>query len=464
MAQGQYQKLRLIGSGGFGCVYLVQQSSTAVPLVSSQQQQENGRQLVLKEVDLSGMDAMQRQKAEIEAKVLNSLRHPYIVRYWESYATQDERFCIIMDYCEGGDLNHYIKQQRQTSETIPEAQVLRWFTEMCIALKHMHSRNVMHRDLKTGNIFLTRREDTGRLCVKIADFGIAKVLPDQQSFAKTVIGTPCYLSPEVWQKKPYSFASDIWALGCVLHELCALHAAYKGPDINALLLKIVMRPPPTLPETYSRELNTIGTELLSGEPGLRPSASALLQRSLLQDEIRRMLVERRTAIGSKTSASSEEQEEPAAKPMQRGSLQPSVQPKQSAPDACDAEIVEHKAVCTELPIQARKAEQPSTRCGVTATAQSARNTSGRRCGRQRRDRGDMQGPRSAARVTVASTPKRSPCCAALPKSCISPLCSVAKTSARRATSDSRSNSMQRARNYGWMPRLPVRWRTRVAPL
>merc|ERR1719433_561561 len=234
------------------------------------------------------MDTTQRQKAEIEAEVLNSLRHPYIVRYWESYATPDDRLCIIMEHCEGGALNHYIRQQRQISEMISEAQVLRWFTEMCIAVQYMHSLNVMHRDLKTGNVFLTRREDIGRLCIKLADFGIAKVLPDQQSFAKTLIGTPSYLSPEICRKQPYSYASDIWALGCVLHELCALKAAFTGPDINALILQIVRSPPPTLPETYSRELNTMARDLLSREPGLRPSASALLRSSLLQNEIRRM--------------------------------------------------------------------------------------------------------------------------------------------------------------------------------
>jgi len=473
MAQGQYQKLRLIGSGGFGSVYLVQKSSTAVPITSSQQQQQQqqqheGRELVLKEVDLSGMDTVQRQKAEAEAKVLNSLRHPYIVRYWESYATRDDRLCIIMDYCEGGDLNHYIRQQRQTSETIPEAQVLRWFTEMCIAVKHMHSRNVMHRDIKTGNIFLARREDTGRLCVKFADFGIATVLPTQESFAKTLIGTPSYLSPEICQKQPYSFASDVWALGCVLYELCALQPAFTGPDIHALLRKIVLRPPPMLPETYSRELNSIGADLLSHEPGLRPSASALLQKSLLQDEIRRMLAERRTvnsgADSVATKAAGKVQQEPAAKPTQEGGAQPPAQHQQSAHHAVDAESMEHRASCSGLPTQAKKA-QPSIVAEVTATAQAARKTPGPRCGRQQRARRDVQGPRSAARVTVTATPCRSPpCCAAQVPSRIPPQGCAQKPPARRAACDSRSCSSRRAVSCRCLPRLPIRRHTRIAPL
>jgi len=89
----------------------------------------------------------------------------------------------------------------------------------------MHDKNILHRDIKTQNIFLAKKEsrtDSTPSCVKIADFGISKVLDSQNSLARTQVGTPYYLSPEICQKQPYATASDVWALGCVVFELCAL--------------------------------------------------------------------------------------------------------------------------------------------------------------------------------------------------------------------------------------------------
>ena len=83
----------------------------------------------------------------------------------------------------------------------------------------MHSKNVLHRDLKSANIFLTKN-----LSLKIGDFGISKVL--EGSSAITCIGTPLYLSPEVCNNKPYGLSSDLWALGCILYEMCTLRVKY----------------------------------------------------------------------------------------------------------------------------------------------------------------------------------------------------------------------------------------------
>jgi NIMA (never in mitosis gene a)-related kinase len=101
--------------------------------------------------------------------------------------------------------------------------VLNWFTQICLALKHVHDRKILHRDLKSQNIFLTKKG-----MIKLGDFGIARVLSDTKSKAKTVVGTPYYLSPEIIKSEPYSFKSDIWSLGVLLYEMCAL-----TPPFNA---------------------------------------------------------------------------------------------------------------------------------------------------------------------------------------------------------------------------------------
>jgi len=113
---------------------------------------------------------------------------------------------------------------------------LDWFVQICLALKYVHDRKILHRDLKTQNIFLTAKGD-----IKIGDFGIgnlisplshptdsniARVLQDTYDCAQTAIGTPYYLSPEICQEKPYNQKSDIWSLGCILYELVTLRHAF----------------------------------------------------------------------------------------------------------------------------------------------------------------------------------------------------------------------------------------------
>merc|ERR1719221_162820 len=185
-----------------------------------------------------------------------------------------------MDYCEGGDLSRKIKRQRQTARGFPEPQIVRWFTQAILALKYIHDKHVLHRDLKSGNFFLSK---AGNL--KMGDFGIAKVLNSTQAVARTQIGTPYYLSPEVCQDKPYAWASDIWAMGIILFELCALQlpfGANSGQNMIALVQAIVRGPTPHLPEEYSEFVRRLCHDMLNKNPGLRPSAGAILARPELQ--------------------------------------------------------------------------------------------------------------------------------------------------------------------------------------
>lgn len=102
--------------------------------------------------------------------------------------------CIVMDYCEGGDMFNKIAKQKELGVLFSERQILTWFVQMALALKHVHDRKILHRDLKTQNIFLTSKGE-----IKIGDFGIARVLQHTYDCANTAIGTPYYLSPEICQ-------------------------------------------------------------------------------------------------------------------------------------------------------------------------------------------------------------------------------------------------------------------------
>ena len=109
--------------------------------------------------------------------------------------------------------------------------------QICLALEYVHDQGVIHRDIKTQNIFLT-----GNNTVKLGDFGVSKLLGTAISNAMTVVGTPYYMSPEVCKSEPYSAKSDVWALGCILYELCTLKKAFEADNLLGLVYKIVMDP------------------------------------------------------------------------------------------------------------------------------------------------------------------------------------------------------------------------------
>lgn len=304
-----YAEVKKIGEGSFGQAILVEQ--------------ENDKsKLVCKMVDLSHASGKETQDALKESRLLSSLRHPYVVRYRESFF-EDGWLCILMDFCEGGDLTAKIESSKKGRIVIPEEQILRWLTQALLALKYIHDKHVLHRDLKSSNFFITK---SGNL--KVGDFGIAKVLSCTAACAKTQIGTPYYLSPEVCQEKPYSWGSDIWAMGCVLFELCALRVPFDAPNLSSLVQKICRGPTPTIPSTYSEGVRQLCTEMLQRNPDRRPSAGDILQKPLIQAVVRKLLDEAQQEEGSKASQNLDGKiDRPLEQPQQNGVRAPS--PRQS---------------------------------------------------------------------------------------------------------------------------------------
>lgn len=137
-----------------------------------------------------------------------------------------------MEYCEGGDLALLLKQQ--SNRPLKEDKIWKIFLQICLGLEYIHSKRILHRDIKTLNIFLTRDE-----MVKIGDLGVAKLLHENADFAQTMVGTPFYLSPELCEEKPYNEKSDIWALGCLLYEMCTYKHPFEAANQGSLILKIV---------------------------------------------------------------------------------------------------------------------------------------------------------------------------------------------------------------------------------
>ena len=133
-----------------------------------------------------------------------------------------------------GDLAFHIKLKQKKGEKFSEMEICHWFIQICLALEYVHGRRVIHRDLKTQNLFLT-----GNKTIKVGDFGISKVLESTTQVAMTVVGTPYYMPPEACQSAPYTSKSDVWSLGCILYELCSLKQPFQADNLLGLVFKIV---------------------------------------------------------------------------------------------------------------------------------------------------------------------------------------------------------------------------------
>lgn len=164
-------------------------------------------------------------------------------RYKESFL-EKRALCIVMDYADGGDLYALIGSHKSKKVLMPESEIISIFAQICLAIRHVHSKRILHRDLKTQNVFLTKQRK-----VQLGDFGISRVLQNTYDCAKTAIGTPYYLSPEICQEKPYNHKSDVWSLGCILYEMLSLNHAFDAMSMKGLILKIMRGTYPPIPKT-----------------------------------------------------------------------------------------------------------------------------------------------------------------------------------------------------------------------
>ena len=265
-AAEDYRLGAVLGKGSFGVVYRATQRA-------------DGQAVVLKRVSLKTLTAAQKEEARNEVALLRSLVHPRIVRYHASFVDANG-LSIVMEYAVRGDLQAKIKSVRERGRHLTERAIWRYSVQTLAALAFIHDEKVLHRDLKPANIFLDCNGDA-----KLGDFGVSRLLTHTTEMANTRVGTPYYMSPELCRGEAYSAKSDIWALGCVVYELCELKTPFDAGNIAALVLKIVNGSFAPLSESgYSNDLVELIRLCLTSAQAQRPTASELLALPSVRDK------------------------------------------------------------------------------------------------------------------------------------------------------------------------------------
>ena len=265
----KYNLIKIIGKGSAGSVHLCKSKRDFKTYAVKQICLDKQKRSKTKEIGLQ------------EVMILQKLIHPHIVTYHEAFFDRrHENLFIIQDFCGGGSLYERVKSFRVKDSCIPEKQVMQWFVQITLGLRFIHGKRILHRDLKTQNVFLTKTD-----IIKIGDFGISRVLEHTVDMASTCVGTPCYLSPEICQDKPYNSKSDIWALGCLLYEICALKPAFNATNLVSLCYKIVKGDYEDIPSSYSSFVKMLIEKSLQKNPENRPSATAILNFPEIKEQL-----------------------------------------------------------------------------------------------------------------------------------------------------------------------------------
>jgi serine/threonine protein kinase len=285
-----FESLELIGRGSFGQIRKVRRRA-------------DGQVLVRKEISYKSMNQKEKAQLIAEFRILKSLVHPNIVQYLHhEHISEQHVVHLYMEYCGGGDLAGLIRQCRESNEYVPENVVWSIFTQLILALYRCHfntdppppgdlfcldssdvntpmtpSTVILHRDIKPDNVFLDKNHS-----VKLGDFGLAKMLDQEHIMANTYVGTPFYMSPEVLMDQPYTPQSDIWSLGCVIYELCALHPPFQAKSHLLLSQKIREGTYPGIPDCYSSTLGRTIAACININALQRPTTATLLSLDVIK--------------------------------------------------------------------------------------------------------------------------------------------------------------------------------------
>ena len=246
---GRYELLQEIGQGGFAIVYQAKDT-------------ELGRMVALKELRpmLLQDDAWVRRFIR-EAKTVAQLDHPHVVTIYDVYREKNRLF-IVMHLIDGTSLDQHITKQ----VGLPWAETLDIFTKIAQGLDYAHEQGVLHRDLKPANILIDHHRGP-----MLTDFGLAKLTSQNSMSASvtgSVVGTPHYIAPEIWEGGQFTPQADIYAMGCILYEMLTGSRAFDGESPPSVMMAHFK--PPSLPAIWPsgvpNDLSKVLIKALANQP------------------------------------------------------------------------------------------------------------------------------------------------------------------------------------------------------
>ena len=276
-----FKKERVIGKGSFGSVYLVRRL-------------EDNKIYALKTVILDKLNKKEQENSVNEVRILASIHNPFVIGYKEAFLDESNNALnIVMEYADDGDLQTKIKKMRHEGGFFKESLIWEYAIQMIKGLKALHDKKIMHRDLKSANIFLFKKN---HLC-KLGDMNVSKVIKDKVLLTQT--GTPYYASPEVWRDESYSYKSDLWSIGCVIYELCEQHPPFLGKNLDELFEEVCKGKPKRINRIYSDDLWKMIMMLLQTDVNKRADCDTFLNCKLVKEKINEINMKQKLNLNEK---------------------------------------------------------------------------------------------------------------------------------------------------------------------
>ena len=261
---------KTLGRGSFGSVYLVLRK-------------KDQKIYALKTVIFENLNKRDQENSLNEVRILASINHPNVIGYKEAFwDEQGSSLNIVMEYADDGDLESKIVQMRKEGGMFNESLIWSYSIQMIEGLKALHDKKIMHRDIKSANIFLVKDKHQ----CKIGDMNVSKVI--KEKVLRTQTGTPYYASPEVWRDEPYSYKSDLWSIGCVIYELCSLRPPFKGKNLDELYENVCKGNIERISQIYSDDLWKMIMMLLQVDVKKRVDCNEFLDSKLIMKKIKEM--------------------------------------------------------------------------------------------------------------------------------------------------------------------------------
>ena len=261
-----FEILEKLGEGSYSTVYKVKRKL-------------DDQIYALKKVKLLNLNEKEKTNSLNEVRILASVKSNHVISYKEAFFDEkDSTLGIVMEYADNGDLYKKIVEYKKKKIYFEEIDIWKIFIQLVKGLKALHDLQILHRDLKSANVFLFKNGHA-----KLGDLNVSKVAKRGLGYTQT--GTPYYASPEIWKDLPYDNKSDIWSLGCVLYEMITLHPPFKAKNMDELYKKVLSGDIEKLPSKFSNDLYEVVLLLMKVNSNKRPNCGDILNNIYVKKRI-----------------------------------------------------------------------------------------------------------------------------------------------------------------------------------